>query len=90
MYGYLIPTVLTGVLIAVNAAITRAIGRSEFYTSRQKTLQIGLVWLVPVFGSILVGGVLWSNRDCSLSPRHAADPDQGAVAGASDPISYEQ
>lgn len=89
MYEFLIPSVLVAALIGSNAVITYAIGRSAFYSSRQKAVQIGLVWLLPVFGSLLVGGVLWSNYDRSPS-RPPADLDAGAVVGTGDPISYEQ
>ena len=90
MYEYSIPIVLTAVLIGLNVVISYAIGRSALYSSRQKALQIGLVWLLPVFGSMLVGGVLWSNHDRKGSPRHPTDLDEGAIAGTGDPISYEQ
>ena len=90
MYEYWIPIVLAAALIGLNAFITYAIGRSALYSSRQKAFQIGLVWLLPVFGSMLVGGVLWSNLDRSFSPRHAADLESGAIGGTGDPISYEQ
>lgn len=29
----------------------------------KKTVQIDLVWLLPIFGLLLVGGVLWSNYE---------------------------
>ena len=90
MHEHLIPIVLAVALIVLNAVITYAIGRSALYSSRQKALQIGLVWLLPVFGSMLVGGVLWSNYDRSSPPRHPANLDAGAIAGTGDPISYEQ
>jgi hypothetical protein len=90
MYEYLVPIVLTVALIGLNAVITYAIGRSTLYSSRQKALQMGLVWLLPVFGSMLVGGVLWSNYDRSFPPRHPADLEEGSIAGTGDPISYEQ
>ena len=90
MHEYLIPIVLAVALIGLNAVVTYAIARSAFYSSRQKTLQIGLVWLLPMFGSLLVGGVLWSNYDRSFPPRHDADLESGAIAGTGDPISYEQ
>ena len=90
MYEYWIPIVLAAALIGLNAFITYAIGRSALYSSRQKAFQIGMVWLLPVFGSMLVGGVLWSNHDRSFSPRHAADLESGAIGGTGDPVSYEQ
>lgn len=87
---YLIPIALAVALIGLNAVITYALGRSALYSSRQKALQMGLVWLLPVFGSMLVGGVLWSNYDRSAPPRNPADLDAGAIAGTGDPVSYEQ
>ena len=90
MYEYWIPIVLAAALIGLNAILTYAIGRSALYSSRQKAFQIGLVWLLPVFGAMLVGGVLWSNYDRSFSPRHATDLESGAIGGTGDPISYEQ
>ena len=90
MHEYLIPIVLTVALIGINAAITYAIGRSALYSTRQKALQIGLVWLLPVFGSVLVGGVLWSNYDRSSAQRHPVDHDAGVIGGTGDPVSYEQ
>ena len=89
MYEYLVPIVLAVALIALNAVITYAIGRSALYSSRQKALQIGLAWLLPVFGSMLVGGVLWSNYDRNAPTRHPVDLDAGAIGGTGDPISYE-
>jgi hypothetical protein len=49
------------ILFGANAVCTYSVGRSDFYESRQKTVQIALVWLFPIFGLLLVGGVLWSN-----------------------------
>jgi len=34
-------------LIALNTAISRAVSRSVFYSTQQKVVQVGLVWLVP-------------------------------------------
>ena len=90
MYEYWIPIALAVALIGLNTVITYVIGRSELYSSRQKALQIGLVWLLPLFGSMLVGGVLWSNYDRSSPPRHGVDLASGAIVGTGDPISYEQ
>jgi len=89
MHEYPIPGVLTAVLIGLNAVITHAIARSALHSPSQKAWQVGLVWLLPVFGSMLVGGVLWSNHDSSVPPRHTADFEAGAIAGTGDPIGYE-
>jgi hypothetical protein len=56
--GYLILAVVTTVLFRANIIGSYAVGRSDFYDSRQKTVQIGLVWLLPIFGLLLVAGVL--------------------------------
>lgn len=90
MNEYLIPILLTVALIGLNAVITYAIGRSALYSPRQKALQIGMVWLLPVFGSMLVAGVLWSNCDRSSPSSYPGDLDAGAIGGTGDPVSYEQ
>jgi cytochrome c-type biogenesis protein CcmH/NrfF len=61
--GYLIFAVAAVILCSANAVGSYAVGRSDFYDSRQKTVQIALVWLLPIFGLLLVGGVLWSNYE---------------------------
>lgn len=90
MNDYWIPIVLAAALFGSNTFLTHAVGRSALYSAQQKALQIGLVWLLPVFGSMLVGGVLWSNRDRVFARRHAADLESGAIGGSGDPISHEQ
>jgi hypothetical protein len=60
--GYLIFAV-AAILFSANAVGSYAIGRSDFYDSRQKAVQIALVWLLPIFGLLLAGGVLWSNYE---------------------------
>ena len=76
--------------ISVSEKPGGSVGRSAFYSSSQKALQIGLVWFLPIFGSLLVAGVLWSNNDRGFPSRPPADLDAGAIAGTGDPISYEQ
>lgn len=68
MNGYLIFAVAAATLLGANAVGSYAIGRSDFYDSRQKTVQIALVWLLPIFGVLLVGGVLWSNYERPSTP----------------------
>ncbi len=55
--------VVTAILIAANTACTFAVGRSNFYGARQKSVQILLIWVLPIVGVLLVGGVLWSNYE---------------------------
>ena len=62
MNGYLL-FAAAAILLGANAVGSYAVGRSDFYDSRQKRVQIALVWLFPIFGLLLVGGVLWSNYE---------------------------
>lgn len=63
MNAFLFYGVLIAILCGANAVVTYAVGRSAFYDQRQKRVQIALVWLLPVFGLVLVGGVFWSNYE---------------------------
>ena len=63
MDEYWVLAVTATILFGANAVCTYAVCRSDFYDSRQKTVQIALVWLLPIFGLLLVGGVLWSNYE---------------------------
>ncbi len=63
MNGYLILSGAAAILIGANAVGSYAVGRSDLYDARQKAVQIALIWLVPIFGLLLVGGVLWSNYE---------------------------
>ncbi len=56
-------TSLLVALVALNVAITYAVSRSDFYSSMQKTVQISLVWILPILGPVMVGVVLWSNYE---------------------------
>jgi cytochrome c-type biogenesis protein CcmH/NrfF len=85
--GYLVFAVVATILFGANAIGSYAVGRSELYDSRQKTVQIALVWLLPIFGLLLVGGVLWSNYERPSStgdqPEHKI-PDFAWPNGGSD------
>jgi len=79
------------ILIGANAVCTYAVSRSDFYESRQKVVQVALVWLIPFFGLLLVGGVLWSNYATPASTGDHAEhkiPDF-ALAGRG-PDDYQQ
>lgn len=73
-------------LVVLNSAISYAVARSVFYSAKQKLVQGGLVWLLPLFGSLLVGMILWSNHDRAFLSRHPPDIEPGDVALSSDPI----
>jgi hypothetical protein len=45
------------VIVSLNVAATIAVGRDEYSERRQKILQIAQVWLVPLFGALLVLGI---------------------------------
>ncbi len=76
MNGYLIFGVAATILFGANVACSYAVGRSDFYDSRQKGVQIALVWLLPLFGLLLVGGILWSNYE---RPSTSADHSEHTI-----------
>lgn len=54
---------LLGFAVAVAAYqiwVSVQLFRASQYELRQKWLQLGLIWLIPVFGAIVVQSVLWS------------------------------
>jgi hypothetical protein len=91
MDGHLIFAVAAAVLFGANALGSYAVGRSDFYDSRQKTVQIVLVWLLPIVGVLLVGGVLWSNyarpSPTGEHPEHKI-PDFAWPGGGSDDFQH--
>jgi cytochrome bd-type quinol oxidase subunit 2 len=50
------------ILLAANIAATAVVLRSHAVTPRQKTLQIALVWLVPLLGAVVVMTFHWLDR----------------------------
>lgn len=84
MNGYLIFTMAAAILCSANALGSFAVGRSDFYDSRQKKVQIVLVWLLPIFGLLLVGGVLWSNYERPSSTGDHAEHKIPDFAGGLD------
>lgn len=45
-------------LVIANVAVSAAVLRSPLYESRQKSLQLLLIWFLPVLGSLLAWFVL--------------------------------
>ncbi len=86
MTAYLIFAVLMAILLGSNALVSYFVGRSVLYSSKQKAVQIALIWVVPVFGALLVGGVLWSNSDKRAHVRQSPDVEVGDVGWSSDPV----
>ena len=84
MNEYLIFSTALAILFGANAFGSFAVGRSDFYDSRQKKVQIALVWLIPVFGLLLVGGILWSNYERPSSTGDHAEHNIPDFAGGVD------
>jgi hypothetical protein len=57
------------------AHVTRLVLASDFYDSRQKTLQIALVWLLPVAGVLLVWMLLRPERPKGKAETEVEDED---------------
>lgn len=77
MNGYTVLAMTAAILVGANIFGSYAVGRSNFYDVRQKAVQIALIWLLPVFGLLLVGGVLWSNYE---RPSPIGDPPEHVIA----------
>ncbi len=69
MSTWLVFAVAAAILFGSNTSVTYAVGRSGFYDSRQRKVQIALIWLLPILGVLVVGGVLWSNYERPSSTR---------------------
>jgi len=76
------------ILLGSNVLVSCVVGRSVLYSPKQKAVQIGLVWLLPIFGLLLVGGVLWSNHDKQPSGRQPPEVEVGDIGWSSDPIHF--
>lgn len=63
MNGYLVGAIAAPIPLGANAFASYAVGQSVFYDARRKCVQIAFVWLLPLVGLMLVGGVLWSNYE---------------------------
>jgi hypothetical protein len=50
-------------LAVLNVAVTAFLVRAESSLRKQKFAQCLLVWLVPIFGAMVVAVVLYSNRE---------------------------
>lgn len=76
----------TNALIAtmvLNAIVSIAIACSACYSPRQKIMQIGLVWILPVVGAIVFGLFLFSQYGSSPAtgyPSQDEDYGTGKVA----------
>jgi hypothetical protein len=67
--------VLASVTVALDLVAAVCLMQSAIYSGSQKTLQLALIWMVPLVGAILVLGV-WSH-DRKSSSRDPARYDEG-------------
>ncbi len=68
-------SLLLTVVTILNLVATVCLMRSGVYSGSQKTLQLGLVWLVPLVGAILVLSV-WAH-DRNSAARDPARHEEG-------------
>jgi hypothetical protein len=88
MVGAVVIAIILCSVAALNVVATVMALRSDFGTPLQKTLQLVLVWLVPLVGSMLVVWVATSMRS-DHKPRILSDAsgeawDSGMGVGSSD------
>jgi cytochrome bd-type quinol oxidase subunit 2 len=57
----------------LNLAVTAAITISSAYNGRQKILQILIVWLFPVLGSVLIGLFMLTQREDTPPSRYPSE-----------------
>lgn len=63
-------------LTVINIAVTAYVVRSAFLLRKQKLAQCLLVWLVPVFGALIVAIFLYSNREAPrMETRHTRNEE---------------
>lgn len=59
-------TLLVGllmVLLVMNTLVTRSVLGAEFLEQQQKLRQVAIVWLIPIFGAIVIFVFLRANRE---------------------------
>lgn len=77
----LLLTLIVSIGLALDIKATLLLNRSSYYDANQKMLQLALIWLVPVFGAILV----WSltaeppKRRLTTDLRDYAGSDDGGI-----------
>ena len=65
-----IVTLLVAGLAILNVAVILAIVRTDVYSRNQKVVQSLVVWLLPVFGAVVVYAVYRSSREPSARKSH--------------------
>jgi len=57
VYVNIVLLILVVIVSALNIKATLVLARSQYYETKQKLVQLALVWLIPVLGAILVWGL---------------------------------
>ena len=67
-------------LVIANVWVSFQVWRADEYTRKQALLQLVIIWLVPVVGAALIGGVLYSERRrADVSDRSELERDEKAT-----------
>lgn len=61
----------------LNCAVSFLIGRSEALSPNQKVGQLLVVWLVPIFGALLISVFLWTQSRPSPPTGYPSEPQRG-------------
>lgn len=61
----------------LNATVSLMVLRNRGLSPRQRVGQLLLVWLVPVFGSLLIGVFLWTQGGSVPASGYHSEPHRG-------------
>lgn len=67
---------LAGALVLLNLLVWVAAVRSRLFTKRQIIFQAAIVWVLPVFGAIVVGVMIWNEFSPDRRMADAAEPGE--------------
>lgn len=68
------------VLLAINVALTLLLLRMPLLSRGRQLAQIGIVWLVPIFGALVIGLFVYSIRRAD-TPRQNSIKDEQEYPG---------
>lgn len=55
-------------IVAYQTWVTIQLLRAQQYEPRQKRLQLMLIWLVPIFGAVVIQSMMWSEERLPYKP----------------------
>jgi hypothetical protein len=61
----------------LNCAVSLLIARNEGLSVGQKAGQLFVVWLIPIFGSLLIGTFLWTQTRAASPTGFPSEPHRG-------------